>query len=313
MTDRRHIPDDALLQNVAMDDGWPVRVFDRPQTNHAARGSILFQGGRGDIIEKYLEPLAIWHAAGWHVTAFDWRGQGGSGRLGSNPHVGHVSDFAVWIDDLAAFYVAWVAKTPGPHVVMGHSMGGHLILRALMERKIAPDAAVLIAPMLGFDTTPLPFAWAARFASHMARKTAVGSPAWKRNEKPGLPWLSRQNLLTHDNARYDDELWWKAAKPELELGPPSWQWMDAAYRSVAAMDVAGALESVSTPLLMIGTDGDRLVSPSAIRRAAARISGATLKMFDKRVAHEILREADAPRNEALAVISDFLDKAAPVD
>jgi lysophospholipase len=32
---------------------------------------------------------------------------------------------------------------------MGHSMGGHLMLRGWSKARSSPDAAVLVAPMLG--------------------------------------------------------------------------------------------------------------------------------------------------------------------
>jgi lysophospholipase len=308
--DRRALPGGSTLAVKPTRDGWPVRRFDWPAKG-APRGSILFQGGRGDIFEKYLESFAHWHAANWNVAAFDWRGQGGSGRLLPDPHVGYVSDFSVWIDDLAAFVADWQADTPGPHVIMGHSMGGHLLLRALIERQVAPDAAVLIAPMLGFDTAPLPFAVARWLAGMMTRIGAPERPAWKVNERPALPGASRQKFLTHDDARYADELWWKSTKPELELGPPSWHWMTLAYGSTATTEARGHPEAIETPMLILGTDGDRLVSPAAIKRFASRIPQARLKMFGRDVAHEILREKDAPRNEALAAIDSFLETAAP--
>ena len=87
------------------------------------------------------------------MTAADWRGQAGSGRLGEDATTGHVEDFQVWLDDLAAFWRDWQASTPGPHVLAAHSMGGHIVLRALVERGIVqevdgsfavvPDQAVL--------------------------------------------------------------------------------------------------------------------------------------------------------------------------
>ena len=73
---RRAIPADATLATWRAADGWPVRRFDRLGSG---RGAILFQGGRADMIEKYLESFDDWHRAGWSVTSFDWRGQGGSG------------------------------------------------------------------------------------------------------------------------------------------------------------------------------------------------------------------------------------------
>ena len=89
-----------------------------------ARGSLIFANGRGDFIEKYLEAYAHWHGRGWNVTAFDWRGQGGSRGAG----FGYES-FDLLIDDLAALLADWREGNPGPHVAIGHSMGGHLLLR----------------------------------------------------------------------------------------------------------------------------------------------------------------------------------------
>lgn len=305
---RRALPADATMSMFLLPDGWPMRVFDRPAAG--SRGSILWIGGRGDIIEKYLESIEEWHRAGWHVSAIDWRGQGGSGRLLADPLIGHIPDFARWIDDLAAFWAEWTARTPGPHVIMGHSMGGHLVLRALLERQIAPDATVLSAPMLGFSGGPLPQSWAGRFAAliaHFAPKTK----AWKQGEKPGAIDARRQFYLTHDADRYVDEMFWKTQDPALALGPASWAWVAAAYRSNALIGAAGALEALDSPVFIVGTDGDKLVCPAAIRAAAARLPKAELLMFDQTVAHEVLREVDGVRDEIMDRIAAFLDRAAP--
>lgn len=303
---RRSYPAGSALEFVRTRDGWPLRSFDWPAQGKA-RGSILFQGGRGDIIEKYLELFHHWHGDGWNVTAFDWRGQGGSGRLAADPNVGHCVDFGLWIDDLAGFASEWTARTPGPHIIMGHSMGGHLVLRALAEKRIVPDAAVLIAPMLGFETGILPLravAWAVRQLARLWPERA----AWKTNERPAPRGASRQRFLTSDFDRYSDELWWKQEKPELELGPPSLKWLEQAYDSALGLESSQGVEAIATPMLILGTLGDQLVSPAAIPRFAARIPGAKLKMFDADVAHEILRERDGPRDEAIALIDTLLDK-----
>ena len=113
---------------------------------------MLFQTGRADVIEKYLEVFAHLVARGWSVTAFDWRGQGGSGRLLTDRHVGHGGDFSILVADLRTFWAGWRAEDLAgdlPHVLLGHSMGGHLALRAVVERAVDPDALILVAPMLG--------------------------------------------------------------------------------------------------------------------------------------------------------------------
>ncbi len=300
---RRTYPADATITMQPMDNGWPVRVFAWPAAS--ARGSILFLGGRGDIIEKYLEAFAHWHTQGWSVTAFDWRGQGGSGRLLADPMVGHSPGFATWIDDLATFSARWSARTPGPHIVIGHSMGGHLILRALAEGRVTPDAAVLVAPMLGFETAMLPVGLVAAIVGFAARGRLGERLAWKTNERPAAAHASRAGFLTHDRERYADELWWKSEKPELSLGPPSIKWLADAYRSTVALRDTD-LSKIATPVLVLGTWGDKLVSPKAIADIVPRIPGAKLHMFGTTVAHEILREIDSVRDDALARIDAFL-------
>ncbi len=306
---RRAYPQGSMIGEVPASDGWPLRTFNWPVEGGPQRGSILFQTGRGDMLEKYLESFAVWHDAGWDITAFDWRGQGGSGRLSSNAKVGHVDDFGVWIDDLSDFWANWTAANPGPHIIMGHSMGGHLVMRALVEKRIDPAAAVLIAPMLGINAPPLSPRIASALAERMAKWMPTSWPAWPGNEKPSLPFAPRKKFLTHDADRYADELWWKAQKPELQLGPPSWQWLAAAYRSCAIVDAPGALEAVTCPVLMLGTAGDHLVSADAIRHSAERLPHCDLVMFGKAVAHEILRERDGPRDHALRKISAVLESA----
>jgi lysophospholipase len=135
--------------------------------------------------------------------------------------------------------------------------------------------------------------------------------AWKQGEKPGAVDARRQFHLTHDMARYDDEVCWKERDPSLALGPASWAWVAAAYRSNALIDAPGALEHVCGDILLVGTEGDTLVSPAAIRRAAARLPHAELLMFEATAAHEVLREVDAVRDVAMNKIADFLDRKAP--
>ena len=97
-TVRRAIPADARIGYWTASDGWKLRRFDWPAP--ARRGRILFQTGRGDSVEKYLETFAHLHAQGWSVTAFDWRGQGGSGRL-TTDGTGHIDRLDNLVEDLA--------------------------------------------------------------------------------------------------------------------------------------------------------------------------------------------------------------------
>jgi lysophospholipase len=308
--DRRAIPPEALESRWIAGDGHQIRRIDWAAEG-TRRGSLLFMPGRGDHFEKYLETLAFWHEQGWHVTAADWRGQAGSGRLGSDPVTGHVDDFAVWVDDLAEFWAEWTRETPGPHVLVSHSMGGHLALRAAAEKRIDPAALVMTAPMLGLHPSFIPHALLHGLARLMRRLGDPRRPAWRWSEKPGALPVGRADLLTHDPERYADEIWWREARPELVMGPGSWGWIASALTSIRLLERPGMLESVDTPVLIVATDGDRLVAYGAIERAVRRLPRGELLRFGPEARHEILREADAVRDTALAAIEAFLDRAAP--
>ena len=312
--DRRTIPPGAQEGIWQAQDGHALRRIDWPGAGEGAgkaRGSILFFPGRGDHYEKYLETLEEWHRAGWRVTAMDWRGQAGSGRLGGDAFIGHIADFDIWVDDLAHIWSAWVEETPGPHVLAGHSMGGHLVMRALIDGRVAPDAAVLSAPMLEMSGPPLPLPILHGVARLMG---IIGDPmraAWKWSEKPGEMPTRRRDLLTHDAARYADELWWRERRPELVMGPGSWGWVERAYASVRKIAARGALEAVDTPVLIVSTTNDKLVSHAANVRAAERLPWGEMLEFGKEAHHEILREVDAVRSAAMAGIAEFLDRVVP--
>ena len=301
--DRRAIPSDARFGSWIAADGWACRLLERHQPKGAkVRGSLLFAGGRGDFIEKYLEAHDHWFRAGWNVDAFDWRGQGDS--QGDMPG-GHLDSFDTLVDDLAGLIEAWQAQTPGPHAVLGHSMGGHVLLRTLADRHPPIDAAVLIAPMVAINTAPLPPSAAEWLASAASWFGWGRQPAWQQSSTPQPAGSMRQHYLTGCSDRYSDELWWWQKKPAFNLGPPSWSWLKAAFASSAALTPA-RLASVTTPVLLIGTERDRLVSPAAIRAAAARLPRSELLMFDD-AAHEILRDRDEVRQRALARIDTFFD------
>lgn len=303
--DRRSLPDAACESYWQAEDGWNIRRLDWPAAR-APRGSILFMPGRGDLYEKYLETLNHLTAQGWNITACDWRGQGASGRLTDSQYVGHIDDFSTWVNDLAFFWRSWVTENAGPHIIMAHSMGGHIVARALVDGAIAADGCILSAPMLGMSGPPLPIAVSHLFAKLMTRIGDPKRPAWKVSEKPGTPIRKRQALLTHDNARYNDEAAWWAQRPELVMGPASWHWVERAYASVRYIHAPGQWEKVRTPTLILATRADKLVSYGAIKEAAQRMPNVQLISYGEECAHELLREVDAVRDHALAEIDIFL-------
>ena len=301
------VPTDAVIGDWVAPDGWRHRRFDLPAA--APRGRLLFQGGRSDVFEKYLEAIEQLRDAGWSVTSFDWRGQGGSGRLSPDPHVGHAADFGQFVRDLSAFWSEWAVTGDGPHVALGHSMGGHILLRALVERAIDPAAAILTAPMIRVRS---PFgAWASQRIAHlMARRGDPAHSAWQWSDEQ-IRSQHRLRRLTLDNSRGQDERWWCERQPNLRLGPPSWAWIAEAFTAGPALEQDPRLPQVRTPMLMLIADADKLVDARASRRVASRLPDCELVPFGAaESAHEILRESLPVQRRALAAITSFLDRRA---
>ncbi len=170
-------PADAVFSEWAAPDGLKLRRMDWPLKPRAKRsGSLLYINGRSDFIEKYLEVYADFRARGWAVTTFDWRGQGGSRGAGEERLR---ASFDPFVEDLAALLADWVQATPDPHVAMAHSMGGHLLLRTIIDCKPALDAAIFTAPMFDVNSAPIPARIAPDIADTMYWLGLGKMPMWK--------------------------------------------------------------------------------------------------------------------------------------
>ena len=296
-------PAGVLFSEWPAPDGMTLRRMDWPPTpRRRKRGSLLFVNGRGDFIEKYLETYAHFRNAGWAVTTFDWRGQGGSRGPGEEKAR---ASFDILVEDLAALLEDWRGASPAPHVALGHSMGGHLLLRTVIDRKSPLDAMILTAPMLEVNSKPIPIRIAPDIADTMYWLGFGNMPMWKTPPAMVVPGGRRNRNLTASRERYEDELHWWGLEPAFNTGPPTFGWMRAAFRSRAATFTPEKLAQVTLPILIIGAEKDRLVSAGAIREAAAVLPHARLEMMPD-AAHEILRDCDAVRDRALARIDAFL-------
>lgn len=286
-----------------MRDGWRLRSIAWPVTS-PGRGSILFIGGRGDFVEKYAESYWHWRDRGFGLAAFDWRGQGLSGRLGDTPDKGHSTGFDILVADLGE-QVAWFReRLPPPHFAVAHSMGGHLLLRHLSANPGSLDRAVLLSPLMGMVAAPVG-PWLARIiATVQVARGKAGDYA------PGAGPAQtsdavRARRLSGDPDRVADEGYWVEHDPGLRIGGVTNGWLAAAFASLGALTARGVLERVTTPLLILTAANDRLVDSAAAARLAKRLPHGRVEVIPG-AAHELLREADAIRDPVLARIDGFL-------
>ncbi len=266
----------------------------------APRATVALLTGRNEFIEKYFETIADLLDRGLAVHMMDWRGQGLSDRPLPNRLKGHVRDFTDYMDDLDLFAGGIEAEKL---VLMAHSMGGHIVLRALAERPLLRrrvTAAITSAAMQGINTGRFSPVMAMRIARSLVLAGLRGAQAPSPKES-GATF----NVLTSDPERAEDQAFFIAAEPRLALGSPTFGWLDAAFRSIAATNLPGALEAIDIPVLMAVAGADQVVSPQAQRTAAARLRQVTLAEIDGS-RHEILKERDYLRAQFWTALDAFL-------
>ncbi len=302
----RGLPDAPLLSTDAPEDGRAVwleagdgrrlRLAIWPAPGSEARGHVLVLPGRTEWIEKYGQVVAALAASGWGALVLDWRGQGLSDRLSPDARLGHVARFSDYQIDLHAALAAARDLAPGPLPVMAHSMGGCILLRALVEGA-RPPAVAFSAPMWGLEQ---PFG----LGAGLRIGAALGGPfgrdaAYAPTTGPEYGLISmgfEDNPLTGDRAQFERMKAQLVANPELTIGGPSLRWLAAALVEMRALARAAAPE---VPAL-IGLGGrERIVSARAIRRQAEGWATATLIEYPE-AEHELLMERPETRDDFLA-------------
>lgn len=273
----------------------------------AVRGSIVLSGGRTEPIEKYFEFIEDLTGRGYVVLAHDWRGQGLSHRELPDRLAGHARGYEAFLADYRALLAAYEARLPGPWFAIGHSMGGCLTLLALAKGEASRfQGAILCAPMLGLQlgkTSPAAARLMAGLNVLLGRGGAFARPA-------GPAETFETNVLTHDRARYERAKAQVRAEPKLDLGGPTWGWIDFALKATAYLSRPENLKSVTIPVVIVSAEQDRLVDNTA-QRAAARNLPAGEFVSVPGAFHEILMETDTMRNIFQRALDALLGRSAP--
>ncbi len=284
-------PDDLVLR-VAR---W------RPQGE--ARGAVLLMHGFTEFIEKYYEVVSHLLARGFVVVTYDHRGQGLSQRLLPEAHPRARSGYQADFEDLVAeaLFVHERMLAPEhdtPQLVMAHSMGGNVALRMLQDQPGRFEAAVLSAPMMGFDLLPL---WLIRVIAGLYVGIGQGDRyVWGVGE---VDLEARSNRVTSDAARFARALAFWQHEPELITHGLTWRWMLEAARSISKVCAPARMAMVDTPTLLVSAGRDLVVS-SRSHLALESLSDAIEVAYIRESMHEILQESD----EIQAVFWDHFDR-----
>ncbi|MCR4523923.1 MULTISPECIES: alpha/beta fold hydrolase [Bosea] len=285
-------------------DGAALRFASWRPTVKPVRGTIVLVQGRAEFIERYSETVAELRRRGFHVLAFDWRGQGGSQRFVRRIRKGHVGRLRHYEADLALAMAEMQAKFPPPYFVLAHSMGAALCLDAARSNALPVARMVALAPMLGIAMIAHP--GRAKILASLLYWLGFGRafiPGGGDTAIATKPFEG--NRLTSDPARYARNSALSAAARELSIGDPTIAWIRTAFRLMARLGTPSAALEVKVPTLIIAAGRDPVVSTPAIERFAARLkTGSALVLPTAR--HEILMENDAIRAQFWAAFDAFI-------
>jgi lysophospholipase len=286
--------------------GVKVRVMTAPAQG-AARGSVIIAPGRTEFIEKYFEVTRELQSRGFAVFCIDWRGQGLSGREVENGLKGHFATFDDPVNDLSTALKLLSATLPRPHIGLAHSMGGAIVLRALLTRRVELDAAAFSAPMWGIPgLTPM----AKKYVRFMTSLGASGLFAprveqkWKREN-------FKKNPVTHDKERHARCQGLVCEEPRLALAGPTVGWVAAAADATESFLTPNAFAHVRIPVLIASAGQEQLVDNASHEAVAAQLPSVT-HITVEGAKHEILMERDEFRAQFWTAFDELTERVAPV-
>ncbi len=275
-------------------DGLRVRWVYLPSEHPDACGTVVLLNGRTEYLEKYAETVGEFLRRGWGVASFDWRGQGLSDRLTASRLKGHVGRFRDYLDDLGQFVdLIRHQGADGPLILAGHSMGAHIGLRFIRERRHPFAGAVLSSPMIDIEIPAVPRLLRAyvRAAVRLGfgRTFAPGEPSHARKDR-----IFDKNPLTGDRDRFQRGVTELEKNPRLALGGVTHGWLDAAFTSIDRVTAPAFARGLTLPLIIVRAAADRIVSSSAQTRFC-RLAPDCRIVDVPGAGHEILMETDARR------------------
>lgn len=268
-------------------DGQELFYQSWTNQNASARATLVLTHGIAEHSEAYNDFARDFVPRGWDIYALDLRGHGRSeGRRG------YIDDFHRYSRDLDRF-VRYLKSGPLknsklPIVMFGHSMGGLITLRYLVDQGLAAPAVacVLSSPALGISM-PIPA------LKEMAAKALMKF----------LPQVTLPNDIRYDHLTHDESLWKKYPSDPMrhdKISPAMYFGMLEGFEKVNQL-----ADRIKIPTLVVAAGDEKIVSRPATEEFFPRIGAEKKKLivYEKSY-HEILNDFD--RERAMSDIDAFL-------
>ena len=271
-----------------------------------SRGTVLLLQGRAEMIEKYFETIAEFLQKGFAVIAFDWRGQGGSQRLLSDPMKGHIGSFDDYQTDLDAVLHHYHAQLQKPVLLLAHSMGGLIAMEALARRPHLARAVVLSAPMFGIHVLQKQLWLKALIKLLCLFGCKTREPPMHRSQSPFTMAYTR-NPLTRDQRRFERMKAILNAQARLAVGMPTLGWLNEALKAMNGLskNLSALKHNNPPPITIFLPRADRVTATPLTRHVCASHTTMALIEIDDSE-HEVFMESDPVRAQVWAVIEDTI-------
>ena len=272
--------------------------------NPQAIGSVVISSGRIEAYLKYKEVMFDLYRAGYSVFIIDHRGQGMSGRMTANPHMGYVKDFADYVADFELFIQQVVLPhSSGPLMLLCHSMGSAIGAMYVLAFPRRFNKVVFCAPMFGIRPA-LP-GWLSNLliGTHLAWGKLLGRQyAYFAGQGDYVDSEFALNRLTHSQARYQQFRHEYMTNPHIQLGGVTGHWLYAAAKAMDKIEQQAA--DFPIPALIIQAGNDQIVDNARQRRVVNNMPQASIQIIPN-AKHEVLMEQDQYRQPAMQALLAF--------
>lgn len=299
-TDIAHAPKGEKTQWATCEDGVKIRIT---TWKNGDKGTVIIFPGRTEFIEKYGPTAQSFIDRGYSVAIVDWRGQGLADRVATNHQLGHVKRFSDYqLDVLQVLDVISGENLPEPNILVAHSMGGCIGLRAL-HNGLNIQKVIFSAPMWGIYIAPV-LKIPAKLISSIGPYVGLSNKFSPNTRAENYVQIQgfEDNTLTNDAKTYAWLTEQLDKHPELGIGGPSINWLHQALMECASLRKAPPPKTEC--LCFLGTQ-EAIVSPQAIKDIIARWPTGKLVEIDG-AQHEIFMEEPHVLAQAWAEIDRFL-------
>ncbi len=273
----------AIPSETTFSNNDNFELFEQTWPCKDARGVVLITHGIAEHSSRYAHVAQSLVEAGYLVVGFDLRGHGKSSGKRT-----YINSFQDYLNDLQAV-LDRVQETYRdlPLFLLGHSMGGAIVARFLIERKPAVAGAILSAPSVKISDDISPF---------LQKISGIISAIL-----PKLPVVKLDSAsISKDPAvvkAYDDD-------------PLNYRGGVLARTGAEMLNTTRVIQAnagaIDLPLLILHGSEDKLADVSGSKMLDEKVSSndKTLKIYDG-LFHEILNEPE--RDQVKADIINWLN------